>query len=165
MKYKFTNKLPNQVCRICGGSFDKKWSYGGIGAVCQICSPIKDKLDLVKEGIIRNIKEVKSDNTSNGLSYEFEALIDDKWYKCSHPCGNWTQVDGWLKEHDIFSVPVGWWELAELYRRHGRTFIKTKRCHKCNNDINVHMTERANKTVAICSACGNSNTYYASTEA
>ena len=43
MKYKFTTKLPNRVCRICGKEFDKKWSSGGVGAVCPQCITIRDK--------------------------------------------------------------------------------------------------------------------------
>jgi Zn ribbon nucleic-acid-binding protein len=165
MSYKFTSKLPNQVCRICGETFDKKWSSGGIGAVCQTCSPVKDKLDLVKEDLVRNIKEVKSEHTSNGLSYEFEACIDGTWYKCSHPCGNWAMVKGWPEKHDIFSVPVGWWELSELYQKHGATVVTARRCYKCNNEVQVYMLEKSSKATAICSVCGNSNTYHASAEA
>jgi len=160
MKYKFSVTLPKETCRMCGGTISKEYGAGGTGAVCQVCSPQKDKLDLVIEGIIRNITPIK--RKGNTPTFSFEANIDEKWYKCSHPCGNWTMVDGWPEKHDIFSVPVGWWELSALYQKHGRTFAKTRRCHKCNNDINVYMTERANKTVASCSACGNSNTYYAS---
>lgn len=118
MKYKFTTKLPNRVCRICGKEFDKKWSSGGVGAVCPQCITIRDKLDLVKEGVVRNIVSVPSKNKEGGISFTFEALIDSKWYKCSQPCGDWAVVDGWPKKHNIFSVPVGWWELRDLKLKH-----------------------------------------------
>ena len=147
---------------MCGNIIDKKYSEGGTGSVCQTCAPIKDALDLVKEGLVRNIKEVKSEHTSNGLSYEFEAYIDGTWHKCCHPCGNWAMVEGWPEKHDIFSVPVGWWELDELYRRHGKTNITSKRCHNCNNEVQVYLLERASKTTTSCPQCGNENTYYAS---
>lgn len=159
MLYKITTQLPNSICRICGEKIDKFWSMGGIGAVCQTCTPIRNVLDLVKEGVVRNIKEIPSDNYLNGVSYNFEVLIDNKWYQAIHPCGNWSQVVGYLTEHKIFSVPIGWWELADLYKKHK---VTAKRCHRCNNDVIV---PEENKVTASCPRCGNNNTYYASMEA
>ena len=118
MAYKFTNKMHPQVCRICGYVFDRRWSAGGIGAVCEKCAPIKDKIDLVEAGIIRNIVPTHSEHHSNNTSFTFEAKIDDKWYSCSGPCGNWSFVYGYPEKHDIFSVPVGWWELNDLYNKY-----------------------------------------------
>jgi DNA-directed RNA polymerase subunit M/transcription elongation factor TFIIS len=158
--YKFTNLLPARACRICGDTFDEKWSSGGVGAVCEKCSPIKDKIDLVALGIVRNIKAVKSNCTSNGISFTFESSIDGKWYSCSSPCGNWAYVNGWGKEHNVFSVPVGWWELNDLLNKHGNTTVEAKRCHKCENELTIYRLEREGKATTSCTVCGNENTYY-----
>ena len=118
MQYRFTTKLPNMACRICGKEVERTWSAGGVGAVCSKCDHIRDRIDLVREGLIRNIVSVPSKNKEGGISFTFEALIDETWYKCSHPCGDWSTVDGWPKKHNISSVPVGWWELRDLKLKH-----------------------------------------------
>ena len=118
MKYQFTKRLTDHTCRICGNTFDRKWSSGGIGAVCQACAPIRDEIDLVEAGVVRNIREVVQPNSPNHITYTFEAKVDDVWYGCSHPCGNWSWVDGYPYQHSIGSVPVGWWELNDLYKKH-----------------------------------------------
>lgn len=65
--------------------------------------------------VIRNLTQVKDAKYSQGYSYTFEALVDEKWYKCSGPCGNWSYV-----QHPPFSVSVGWWELDDIYHKRGR---------------------------------------------
>jgi hypothetical protein len=94
---------------MCGEKIPKRWSDGGIGATCEKCSPERDKLDLVKLGIIRNIE-------SDANSFKFESLIDGEWYVCGPCCGNWSYVKSNRK--DIFSVPVGYWEIRDLYIKH-----------------------------------------------
>lgn len=106
--YKFTTRLANNVCRNCGDHIPRSYSSGGVGAVCQKCAPLRDDFDLVEMGVVRNIAP-----TENG-SFTFQANIDGKWYNCSLPCGNWAYVDNGL----AFSVPVGWWELEELYNKY-----------------------------------------------
>lgn len=118
MKYKFTTALPKNVCKMCGKEISKNWSNGGVGAVCKICFHKREALDLVELGIIRNIVKVKDKHYSDDYTYTFEAKIDDLWYKCSSPCGNWSSVDGYMDKHNIFSVPVGHWELQRLYYNH-----------------------------------------------
>lgn len=120
MSYQFTNSLPNHTCRICGNPFDQRWSSGGVGAVCKTCAPTRDKIDLVEAGIVRNIREVVQPTGPNHITYTFEAKVDDVWYSCNYPCGNWSWVDGYPDKHDIGSVPVGWWELNALYKKHNK---------------------------------------------
>lgn len=115
MSYRFTQKLDRRICRICENSFDKSWSDGGIGAVCKICYNAREEMDLLTLGILRNIKRIKNPNRSNDIhTYEFEAKIDDVWYPCDQPNGDWSYIKS--GNPDLFSVPVGWWELDELYR-------------------------------------------------
>lgn len=109
LNYKFTNKIANDICKMCGEKIPRQWSEGGIGAVCKKCAPQRDKLDLVKLGIIRNIEP-------NSKSFSFEALIDGIWYKCGPACGNWSYIH--QNKEGLFSVPVGYWELKELYEKH-----------------------------------------------
>jgi len=117
MEYRFTTTLPDMVCRICGASFDKKWSSGGIGAVCQSCFETRQELDLLQLGLIRNIKPVVDlVGLEERSTYKFEALIDGKWYECHSPCGNWSYIKD--ESGALFSVPVGYWELDDLYRKH-----------------------------------------------
>jgi len=112
--YRFTNKLPPRECRICGTVFPSTWSSGGVGAVCCECHSIRRSLDLVNMGVIKDIDlfEEKPDV----ITYLFKACIDGEWYDCNSPCGDWAYVRRAPK--DIFSVPVGYWELQTLYRRH-----------------------------------------------
>lgn len=112
--YRFTTKLSHNTCRICGSTFSEKWSSGGVGGFCENCFEERMEMDLVEIGIVRNIVPVVR-SYSRYPSYSFEALIDDTWYKCSLPCGNWSHVDD---RFDIFSVPVGYWELDRLYKKH-----------------------------------------------
>lgn len=112
--YEFTTTLPNQVCRLCGKTFSNEWSSGGVGATCKQCYSKVSILDLVELGIIKNIE---IDNTQDlKPSYKFEVRIDGEWHKCSRPCGDWSYVD----DGCVFSVPVGWYTLQQLYRKHFR---------------------------------------------
>lgn len=113
--YHFTNKLPKMICRICGKQFSKEWSNGGVGAVCKDCNYIRKNLNLIELGIVRNIIKIPNKAYEPGYSFEFEVNIDDKWYECTGPSGDWSIVKEYNK-HGIFSVDVGWWELNRLYK-------------------------------------------------
>jgi len=128
--YRFTNKLDPMVCRICGKKFPEKWSSGGVGAICENCFETRRSFDLIELGIVRNIIPEK---TPFGYSFTFESKIDGLWYKCHEPCGDWAFVDNY-KEHGIFSVPVGCWELKDLYENHPKS-------EKCSISIQVYDPE------------------------
>lgn len=113
--YKFTTKISNFVCRICGAKFDRSWSSGGCGAICKDCFIKRDIIDLVELKIIRNITKVPKDNPY-GFTFKFEAKIDGNWYNCHTPCGDFSSVENFQPCH---AVPVGFWELKELYFKHG----------------------------------------------
>jgi hypothetical protein len=117
MNYRFTKKIDRMICRNCGKKIDEKWSIGGVGATCMECSDFVDNLDLVEIGLVRNVVKIPSQHTGAGYTFAFEVKIDDKWYKCCDPCGNWSYVD--LGHNDYFlTVPVGWFELNELFIKH-----------------------------------------------
>jgi hypothetical protein len=102
---------------MCGAGFSKSWSDGGVGAVCEQCFQKRQDLDLLRSGLIRNIKPVVDMvELEERKTYTFEALIDGKWYLCHSPCGDWSYVKD--ESLALFSVPVGFWELQELYERH-----------------------------------------------
>jgi len=124
--YKFTRKLPYDTCKICGEKIDKKWSHGGIGGTCRQCADTREKLDLVNIGIVRNIKPIR--HKAAGDTFEFEAKIDDIWYKCARPCGDWCMILNVYKDptNDLFSVPVGFWEVQRLYRKHYENELPSK---------------------------------------
>ena len=111
--YCFTAKMPNQICRICGSSFETTWSYGGVGAICLECKTIRESLDLVNMGIVKDIDIV---NLKGVHTFIFKAKVDGKWYDCHTPCGDWSYIRS--APLDVFSVPVGYWELKNLYKRH-----------------------------------------------
>jgi hypothetical protein len=114
-RYRFTALLPKMVCRRCGATFTKDWSSGGVGAVCENCFDARSEMDLVERGLIRNIKKYR--NVLGDITFDFQANIDGRWYNCINPCGNWAMVEAW-ETCGIFSVPVGWWELKELWEKH-----------------------------------------------
>jgi len=64
--------------------------------------------------VVRNIKRVSSESSSDGSSYTFEAFVYGKWVSCSQPVGDWSYIDDYGPGVP-FSVPVGWWELSKLY--------------------------------------------------
>jgi hypothetical protein len=117
--FKFTNKLPKRVCRNCGKHFSERWSSGGVGAVCEKCFHEGREMDYVQMGIVRNIKVVY--DKFRGHTFEFEAKIDEDWYRCYSPCGDWSYVDNGPNVpigEGIFSVPVGYWQLKEWYQKY-----------------------------------------------
>jgi len=136
--YRFTTKLGNMVCRMCESQISKNFSSGGVGAVCEKCYQKRRELDLIEEGIIRNIQQVSSKRFIRS-SYIFEANIDDVWFSCSQPCGDWSYVSS----SEIFSVPVGWYELDDLYEKHCQT-IETVSCKWCGIDTTMLGTEECN---------------------
>lgn len=62
--------------------------------------------------VIRNLTKVDDARYSQGYSFTFQALIDNEWWDCNGPCGDWSFV----KNHPSqMSVSVGWWELNRIY--------------------------------------------------
>lgn len=71
--------------------------------------------------VIRNLTQYPNTSYSRGYTYRFEALIDNEWWECGGPVGDWTFViykNERLPKH--LSVQVGWWELDQIYYKKGR---------------------------------------------
>jgi hypothetical protein len=106
--FHFSNKSLDN-CKICERPIDPAWG-SGIGAVCQQCTPIRDSMDLVKTGHIRNIVVVP--DSYDPVLYTFEVKIDNEWFLCGMPCRDWSCIVSGG------TIPVGWFELNELFRAH-----------------------------------------------
>lgn len=154
---KFSMTIPPMTCSMCGQPFDKKWSSGGVGKVCKDCVNERDHIDLIEAGLIRNIQQVNDEHCSNGYSYTFETKIDDKWFKCRQPCGNWSCVNEYGKDSNVpFSVPVGWWELDDLYKKHAPELPVVQPHFHEPDWSTVHLADGTDNILDVQCKCGKS---------
>jgi len=65
-----------------------------------------------------------------------------------------------LWDHTTKKAELYWPYFRNSYTITEKVIIEARRCHKCNNMVEIYKTISAVKATTSCTVCGNENTYY-----